>query len=452
MQERVIVVGAGIAGLTAAFRLQQQGCDVTVLEATDRVGGRMTTLERDGFRMDLAAVALSDKYTHMHQLVRDLGIDDLVIPCPDRIGIPKDGVIHRLGSRSIAAAATTDLLSWRSKAGAWRIAWDGLRMSRSYDWHDLGASSAFDHETVREWALRRGGPEIEYVVDAVVRGGLMTDSATMSAIDLQFLMVKFFGTSLFTFDGGVGTLPQKLAERLDVRLGARVTNVEEDAGGVRVSAVTADGTDETVEADACVIALSAHQMAAVHPQLPDEHRRIIDAVEYVRLISITFALDIRPSEEAMFLAFSEQAERDLAAIFFPHNRVPTCAPPGKGLITVYWHHDWNTRHWDDSDADIIAASMQAAARYVPGMESAVRFTHVERWDPSFIYSRPGTYTALHTIAAARPQAQRIHLAGDYFGGPATNTSLCSGDLAADHVIRRLRGAGAAAPRLSLVPR
>jgi len=46
---RIVVVGAGIAGLTAAFRLQQAGANVLVLEATDRAGGRMTTDTVDGY-------------------------------------------------------------------------------------------------------------------------------------------------------------------------------------------------------------------------------------------------------------------------------------------------------------------------------------------------------------------------------------------------------------------
>jgi len=46
---RIVVVGAGIAGLAAAFRLQQAGANVLVLEATDRPGGRMTTDKVDGY-------------------------------------------------------------------------------------------------------------------------------------------------------------------------------------------------------------------------------------------------------------------------------------------------------------------------------------------------------------------------------------------------------------------
>jgi len=46
---RIVVIGAGIAGLAAAFRLQQAGANVLVLEATDRPGGRMTTDMVDGY-------------------------------------------------------------------------------------------------------------------------------------------------------------------------------------------------------------------------------------------------------------------------------------------------------------------------------------------------------------------------------------------------------------------
>lgn len=52
MSKSVIVIGAGIAGLTAAHRLASNGVEVTVLEAENRLGGRMGTDVRDGYRID----------------------------------------------------------------------------------------------------------------------------------------------------------------------------------------------------------------------------------------------------------------------------------------------------------------------------------------------------------------------------------------------------------------
>ena len=69
MTERAVVVGAGIAGLTAAFRLKEAGFAVTVLEADDHVGGRMASIERDGFLMDTAAAILPTTYTQMVKLI-----------------------------------------------------------------------------------------------------------------------------------------------------------------------------------------------------------------------------------------------------------------------------------------------------------------------------------------------------------------------------------------------
>jgi oxygen-dependent protoporphyrinogen oxidase len=441
MAERIIVVGAGIAGLTAAFRLAQRGYDVTVLEGDSRVGGRMSSSEREGYRFDRGAVSLSTKYEHMHKLIAEVGVADQVVPCPDTIGIPRDGEIHRIRSQAIWRSAATRLLSTRSKLAALPLAADLRRLAKVIDWDDIGSAGGWDDETAKDWVLRRaggsGGTEIEeHVTDAVVRGGLMTRTDTMSALELQFLLVSFFGAELFTFDHGVGVLPAAMAAKLDVRLNTRVTQVEEHAGGVRVSSVRSlggTGGEITEHADAAVIALSGHDMAAVHPGLPAEHREIMRDTDYVSLIRISLALDRRPAEPSMFLALSEKAHPDLCGLFPDHNRHPSRVPEGKGMVTCYWHHDWNTAEWETEDDVIVDKTIAAASEFIPELENGVRFADLTRWRASFLYARPGSYKALHHIAAAREGAKRIHLAGDYFGGPSTNTSLSSGELAASRL-------------------
>jgi oxygen-dependent protoporphyrinogen oxidase len=436
--EKVIVVGAGIAGLTAALRLSQRGYQVTVLESDDKVGGRMSSIERDGYRLDRGAVSLSTKYEHMHKLISEVGLADQVVPCPDTIGIPRDGTIHRIRSNSIWRSANTKLLSNRSKLAAAKLGIDIRKLSKVIDWDDIGAADGWDNETAKEWVLRRGNTEIEeHVTDAVVRGGLMTRTDTMSAMDLQFLMASFFGAELFTFPAGVGVLPAAIAERLDVQLNTRVTGVEEHVDRVRVSSVKDGGAERTEDADAVVIALTSHHMAAIHPGLPAEHREIVMNTDYVKLITITLALNRRPAEPSMFLGLSEKVHPELCGLFLDHNRHASRAPKGAGLVTAYWHHDWNCAEWETEDGVIVDKTIAAASEFIPELQNSVNFANLTRWSAAFVYSRPGTYRALHKVAAARAGAKRVHLAGDYFSGPSTNGSLSSGELAAARVAAHL---------------
>jgi protoporphyrinogen oxidase len=70
---RVAVVGAGPAGLAAAFRLVRAGASVTVLEAEPTVGGRTRSDKLDGCPIDTAAQLFASVYTHFLQLLRDAG-------------------------------------------------------------------------------------------------------------------------------------------------------------------------------------------------------------------------------------------------------------------------------------------------------------------------------------------------------------------------------------------
>ncbi|NKE63475.1 FAD-dependent oxidoreductase, partial [Lentzea sp. PSKA42] len=77
----VAVIGAGVAGLTTAFRLRSSGRDVRVFEAADVVGGRMTTVREDGFLIDTGAEQIpATGYPETWRLLGELGIDRGAVP------------------------------------------------------------------------------------------------------------------------------------------------------------------------------------------------------------------------------------------------------------------------------------------------------------------------------------------------------------------------------------
>ena len=90
----VVVIGAGVAGLTAAWRLRAAGVRTEVLEARDRVGGRAWTRTVDGRGLDLGATWVWDTETHVHGLLAELGLTASVV-ARDGLDLYDDGTIHR---------------------------------------------------------------------------------------------------------------------------------------------------------------------------------------------------------------------------------------------------------------------------------------------------------------------------------------------------------------------
>jgi protoporphyrinogen/coproporphyrinogen III oxidase len=77
----VVVVGSGLAGLSAGHRLRERGWQVTVFESLGRVGGRVLSESLNGFVFNVGPVIVTDKYTEYMKLVRDVGLSDEVGDC-----------------------------------------------------------------------------------------------------------------------------------------------------------------------------------------------------------------------------------------------------------------------------------------------------------------------------------------------------------------------------------
>jgi len=125
--ERVIVVGAGVAGLAAAYRLNKAGLRVTVLERMGEVGGRMSTHLRDGYRIDIGASLLPTSYRHMLALIDEAGLADQIEPTSSLFGLVRDGNVHRFQAGNLKDMLGIPL-SARSKVTLLRALWDCIRL------------------------------------------------------------------------------------------------------------------------------------------------------------------------------------------------------------------------------------------------------------------------------------------------------------------------------------
>ncbi len=121
----VLVAGGGIAGLTAAYRLQQAGRSVALCEASDRFGGVIRTLEKDGFRLDLGPDTLLALKPEGLALCRELGLGDRIVPTlptEQAVAVWHGGKLHALPDgmmlgvpTSITGLARSGLFSWPAK-------------------------------------------------------------------------------------------------------------------------------------------------------------------------------------------------------------------------------------------------------------------------------------------------------------------------------------------------
>jgi oxygen-dependent protoporphyrinogen oxidase len=433
--DRVIVVGAGIAGLTAGFRLRKAGFDVLVLEGEDHVGGKMSTIERDGYRVDTAAAILPTTYKQMVNLIADAGLAGEVQPTSDLIGFLREGTVHRVhGGRAKRGAVMTRLVSPTTKLPVAKLVADLVRAGDRLDWYDLGRAADLDVETARAYADRRLNEEIlEWIVAPALGGLFVASPERLSAVDFLFAVRNILGGAFFNSSTGSAFLPKGLARHLNVELSARVTSVEDRGDSVAVTWERAGEAERVEEAAAAVIALAAPQMAAIYPQLDPVRREVVEGIEYSTCVTVHLGLSRPPDEPSMLMPIPRLEQPDLCAIVLDHNRAPGRAPVGKGLLSSYWHTAWGDDYWDRDDDDVVKAALPALEHVFPGLGDDVDMTYVGRWRPAVVMSRPGTYRDLVRFTAATDEKSRVQLCGDYLSASTTNASLCSGELAARRV-------------------
>jgi monoamine oxidase len=250
---RVIVIGAGLSGLSAARDLQAAGHDVTVLEARDRIGGRVWTSRLwPDLPMDMGASWIHGaEGSPITTLADNIGAARVETRYDSGITYNPDGAILDLGSEMARAGAV--VTAARTAAGALPqdISLADAVMA-SADWQD---GSATDRRLLRHYI--NATYEQEYGFDWSEASAWHFDDGR-----------EFSGPDVL-FPGGYDQIPKALAQGLTIRLGQAVTDLAPTRAGV--TATLADGT--TLTADHAVVTLplgvlQSGQVAFAEPLAP----------------------------------------------------------------------------------------------------------------------------------------------------------------------------------------
>lgn len=318
------IIGAGMAGLVAAQHLADRGLKVVVLEARDRVGGRVEnkTLS-DGSYVELGGQWIGPGYDALLEIIEELGLETIGLPATGNLAIRLRGKSLNVPSSEDGQALTPFEVSDLGQ-GLLRLRRLAERLRDDPAWRR--ANDAWLGQDLRRWVstnLRTGGAQRRFAEVYHAAFGAMPKGATLleglhqvnSGPDLESMLASNGGLHQKRVAGGMAAVTDALAAKLGdvVRLGQEVVRVEHDDASARL--VLANG--EVVEAKQVISTLPPRIAVALphQPALPDWRGEAADKVAAGNVIK-AFLIYERPFWRELGLSGQSSADEGAVRVTF----------------------------------------------------------------------------------------------------------------------------------------
>lgn len=412
---RVCIIGAGISGLTTAFLLKRSGAEVVVFEASERVGGNVHTIEKDGFTIEQGPNSLL-KSPRFVDLVNLLGIRDKVIaadPSASKRYIMDGGRLEAMGPKSFVNG------------------YFGLKTILSLAKEPFVRSKSPESESVAEFVTRRISAEfLDKAIDPFVSGvyaGDPHDLSMRSAFPKLYEMERDFGSLImgtfrrnvekvdpdfpktFSFKGGLKTLIGALAGELGdaVKLNSPVESIGDDL------AVNGEKFDKVVISTPAWIASKL---------VESRDASLADTLAKVNYPQVAVVVTAFPTEKIKmkldgfgFLIPSKEKRPILGTLF--HSAVfPERAPGGVSLLMTFVG---GVRSGDSLDAksdDELVKLVTAQLADVIGVAGEPSFIHIKRWKKAIPQYRVGYESVTAACDEFQKKNQGIRFCSNFYRG------------------------------------
>jgi len=441
--EHAVVVGAGVAGLAAAWTFARAGVRVTVLERGRRIGGLVESEQPEpGVLVEHGADGILASKPGGLPVLRALGLEGGLVRggrAPRRAFVWTGGDLvlmppglFAFERRALASMMRSPLLSRRAKA---RLLLEPFMPRGPVE------------QTVGDFFERRFGREVrDRLVAPMLRGlygappdaiALRTVFPTLAAYEERFgsigvalLVAKRTvtpGQGLVALQQGMAAVPQALADRLGdrVHLGVGVRRIARSGAGVRLA--LDDGA--TLDADALVVATPVQTAAALLADLVPALGAALGDVVATDADVVNLAFERRQVEHPLDgtgFVVGAAGHATLACTFASekwHGR----APEGLVVLRSVLHGDLA------SDEDVLARALEEL-RPVIGLRGAPRWTRLRRRRAALPALAPGRAARIATALEQADGLGPIALAGNYLRGVGVPDAIATGIAAATRLL------------------
>ncbi|GHD70807.1 protoporphyrinogen oxidase [Streptomyces mirabilis] len=451
---QVVVIGGGIAGLAAAHRLLDRGARVTVLEASDRVGGKLLPGEIAGARVDLGAESMLARRPEAVALAREVGLADRLQPPATATAslwtrgalrpMPKGHVMGVPGTAAVLSGVLSD-------EGLARIERDA----------ELPRTEVGDDVAVGEYVAARLGREVvDRLVEPLLGGVYAGDAYRISmrlAVPQLFAALRTHvslteavreiqakaataqqtGPVFMGIEGGVGQLPLAVARSVRARggeilTGATVTELRRAGdGGWRVVA-----GGRVLHADGVVVAVPAGAAAALLRAEAPAAATELAGVEYASMALVTLAYrraDVTLPEGSGFLVPPVDGHT-IKASTFASQKWGWIAEENPDLLVLRTSvgRYGETEVLGRDDADLVDVS-RYDLREATGLAAEPVATRVTRWDAGLPQYPVGHHTRVARVREHVAKLPGLAVCGAAYDGVGIPACVASAYAAVDQL-------------------
>jgi oxygen-dependent protoporphyrinogen oxidase len=439
MNPRIGIVGAGISGLAAAYHLKQAGFKPIVFESESFVGGRMSSETVDGFIIDKAAYTIPEFYRNLKGFLSQVGLNKSLVSTSGTAATFYDGKQYPIKIGSPSDFLTYKLLSLKNKKDMVKLFLYARSLGRALNL-DRPTKKTFEleNESVTDYLRNHYDEQIlERVAYPILCEILLGSPEINSKVSLLALLRNLSKFKIFTFDNGMGTIPQRLKLDLEIRLNSPVLKITA-LGEKGPYEIEVGGTDSrSFGFDAIILAIPLPLVPRLMESLPQTLNEYFRSVVYAPSIVVATAIEHNVEDVAMINNLLRAEFDVLGNVVFDRHKGPKRVPPGKTLATCILQERASRLMLHETDQKIAKQVLKELDTIFPKFSNKMIFQKIYRWEHGALQLPPGQLAKRDTVRGFLENGwQNIYFAGESFPISSLEASFKTGIKAANQIIAK----------------